>query len=119
VTQPTHNETIYVLDRITPKPGRGAEFLEFYLERYAPNARERGMTLVHRWVAPPMWLTDASNTLYLIWSVAGAPTWWRTVSAGKRDPGVEAFWREAGSMIESRHRSMLADVDDFASLADV
>ena len=114
-----HNETIFILDEVTAKPGRARDFLAAYMERYAPAARERGMTLVHRWVAPPMWLKEQSNSLFIIWSVQGARAWWQMSFLGRRDPAVSGFWEETRPMIEKRHRCFLSDVADVESLCNV
>ena len=81
-----HDETIYILDEMTAKPGQAEALLAAYMEKYAPAARERGMILVHRWVTPPLWLKEQSNTLYVIWTVQGAKAWWQMSFLGRRDP---------------------------------
>ena len=95
------DETVYIVDQVTSKPGAGRAFLDAYMQRYAPGAKERGMTLEHTWVAPPVWLEDGSNTLFFVWSVKG-------VSAGLGlSGGVRArtsaaedwWWKEAAEMI--------------------
>jgi hypothetical protein len=114
-----HNETIYILDEVTVKPGQAQDFLAAYMERYAPAARERGMTLVHRWVTPPMWLKEQSNTLHIIWTVQGAPAWWGMSHQGRRNPAVKAFWNSVEPLVEKRHRSFLSDVADVESICNV
>jgi hypothetical protein len=112
-------ETIYILDQVTPKPGQAQKFLEAYMEKYAPAARARGMTLVHRWVTPPLWLKEQSNTLFIIWTVQGAKSWWQMSFLGRRDPAVAGWWEEAEAMIEKRHRCFLSDIADVESLCNV
>lgn len=85
----TDSQKIYIVDRITSKSGRGRTFLELYMQRYAPGARERGMTHEFTLVAPPLWMTDRPNTLYII------------------------------SMIDSRDRHYASDIADLAILSDV
>ncbi len=114
-----HNETIYILDEVTAKPGKAQQFLAAYMERYVPAAKERGMTLVHRWVSPPMWLVEESNTLCIIWTVRGAPAWWSMSHQGRRNPAVAEFWSSIEPLIEKRHRSFLSDVADVESLCNV
>ena len=46
--------TIYVLDRITVRPGRLRDYQARLRERYLPLARSRGMTLVGQWFTPPV-----------------------------------------------------------------
>ena len=78
MSQVEHKETIYILDQITAKPGKAKELLAAYMERYAPAAKEeRGMTLVSRWITPPMWMNeqdDQGNTLFITWSILHVPT---------------------------------------------
>jgi hypothetical protein len=115
-----HKETIYIVDQIVPKPGKGKEVLDTYMAKYAPAARaERGMTLVHQLVSPPMWLDEQSNTLTIIWTVQGAPAWWNMSFHGRRNPDVAGFWESIKPLIVSRHRSFSAEVADLGSLADV
>jgi hypothetical protein len=114
-----HGEPIYILDQVTTRPGQGQAFLDAYMTRYAPGAEARGMTLVHSWVTPPLWLDDQPNTLFIVWSVKGAPAWWQMSFQSRRDPEVTAWWEEAQTMMISRHRSFLGDVADIASLTDV
>jgi hypothetical protein len=112
-------ETIHYLDRIVAKPGRAKAILELYMEKYVPAARARGMTLVHRWVSPPVWLGNQSNTLCIIWTVQGAGAWWQAAIPARRDPEVLRFWNEIEALIVSRTRSFFSDVDDIESLCDV
>jgi hypothetical protein len=119
MSQSVHDETIYILDEMTAKPGQAEALLAAYMADYVPAARERGMTLIHRWVTPPLWLKAQSNTLHVIWTVQGAKSWWRMSFIGRRDPAVAGWWENAAPMIESRRRCFLADADDLESLADV
>jgi len=113
------NETIYILDQITPKAGRAEEFLKAYMARYAPGAAARGMKHEFTWVGPPMWLENQPNTLFVIWSVQGAPAWWAMEHQARRDPSVIDWWRDADAMVETRRRSFLSNVSDVASLTNV
>jgi hypothetical protein len=119
MSEPEHNETIYILDEVTVKPGRAEEFLAAYMEKYAPKARARGMTLVHRWMTPPLWLKEQSNTLYIIWTVQGAKAWWQMSFLGRRDPAVFGWWEEAEAMIVTRRHCFLSDIAELESLANV
>ena len=114
-----HQETIYILDQVTPKPGKAEAFLKAYMDRYAPGARARGMTLEHTWITPPMWLDSESNTLFIVWSLKGAGNWWAMNHMGRREKDVLDWWADADSMIESRKRSFLGNVADIASFVDV
>ena len=114
-------ETVYIVDQITPKSGGGRAFLDAYMQRYVPDARERGMTLEHTWVAPPVWLEDGSNTLFFVWSVAGgAKGVWGSLIGGRRGNALdEWWWKEAAPMIVTRERFFLSNPADIASLTNV
>jgi hypothetical protein len=123
MSQVEHKETIYIQDQITAKPGKAKELLAAYMERYAPAAKEeRGMTLVSRWITPPMWMNaedDQGNTLFITWSVQGAPAWWGMSHMGRRTPKVAEFWQSIEPLIEKRHRCFLSDIADVESLCNV
>ena len=114
-----HKETIYIVDHVTAKAGRAQDFLAAYKERYEPAAKERGMTLVNRLMAPPMWLKDQSNTFLITWTVQGAGAWWAMSHQGRRNPAVREFWESVQGLIETRHRSFFSDVADVESICDV
>lgn len=112
--------TVYVIDQVTPRPGMAQQLLAAYLERYAPGAKARGMTLEHSWVAPPVWLADGSNTLTFVWSLQGAASWWATTAAARQDPAVtDWWWNEAAPMIASRQRSFASSPDGVDGLGRV
>jgi len=113
-------ETVYIVDQITPKPGMGRAFLDTYMQRYAPDATQRGMNLEHTWVAPPVWLEDGSNTLFFVWSVKGAKGVWGSMIAGRRGNALdEWWWKDAAAMIVSRERFFLSNPSDIVSLTNV
>ena len=112
--------TVFVIDDLTAKPGRGEALLRAYLQRYAPGARARGMTLVQQLVSPPYWRDDASNRLLFVWSVAGPAGAWQMKHTGRQDADLAAWWnREAPELVESRARVICVDPSDVARLADV
>jgi hypothetical protein len=113
-------QTVYILDQVTPKPGMAKQFLDTYMEKYAPAARERGMTLEKVLVAPPMWLEDQSNQLFIMWSVQGPAAWWGMSHQGRRNPAVAAFWEEeAAPLILSRSRCFPAEASSVEALCNV
>jgi hypothetical protein len=113
-------ETIYIMDCITPHPGRGAEVLYHYLENYVPVGEERGLTLRHKWVSPPVWLKgNQTNTLYFVWSVTGVAGYWGAEAKARWDASTPDFWRDLEPMIQSRTRQVMAEDTDIESLCDV
>lgn len=113
------DETIFVIDRIVARPGRGKALFDRYVQDYVPLATGRGLTLQHRLVSPPVWLEEQSNTLLFIWSVQGAGAYWGAEAIARYTPGTSDFWREIEPMVESRTRSVAAGADDMESLANV
>jgi hypothetical protein len=111
---------VFVIDDLTAKPGQGEALWRAYLERYAPGAARRGMSLVHQLVSPAFWLPDGSNRLLFVWTVSGAGGAWAMKHAGREDPEVTAWWTEqAPQWVASRTRSICAQAPDLAKLADV
>ena len=120
MTLPAAAPTVFVIDDLVTKPGLGEAVLRAYLERYAPGARRRGMTLLHQWVSPPYWLPDGANRLTFVWSVAGPGGAWGMKHAGRQDPALIAWWNEeAPRLVDSRTRSISAEAPDLARLGDV
>ncbi len=113
------NATIYAVDEIVPRPGVARAFLAAYMERYAPGARSRGMTLERVLVSPPMWLDDQSNTLTITWTLQGVAAWWGMSMQGRGDPAVAAWWREVDGMVVRRERRFMAAQEDVEALSHV
>ncbi|MCD7049480.1 hypothetical protein [Prescottella equi] len=115
----TAEAIVYIVDEMVVRPGRGREFLSAYLERYAPGAEARGLTLDRALVSPPVWLDDQSNTVTVTWTVPGVEAWWQQRWAAGRDPGVAQWWAEADDWLLSRNRSTSCPVEDLAAVAGV
>lgn len=115
-----NDEAIYILDQITPKPGKAEAFLQHYLDGYAPLAKARGLTLEYSWVNPPVWLEGGqSNTLFIVWSVKGTGAYYAAAYMARLDPLSSNWWRDADPMIETRRRAVLGDSSAIASLTNV
>ena len=99
-------EPIYVLDRITVRPGRLRDYQARLREQYLPVARARGMTLVGQWFTPPVELDDAPNELVLLWSLPGPAGFW-TMRRRARDPEVTAWWAESDALTLGRERKYM------------
>jgi hypothetical protein len=111
---------VFVIDDLLAKPGRGGALLRAYLERYAPGARARGMTLLHQLVSPPYWLQEGSNRLLFVWTVDGPAGAWRMKHTGRQDAELSAWWsREVPELVESRSRAICVDPAEIARLTDV
>nr|WP_116339807.1 hypothetical protein [Cupriavidus taiwanensis] len=97
---------IHVLDEIVLAPGHLAAVLDLLESRYLPGSAARGLTLLQRWVSPPVALADAPNTLWLLWQVPDAPAYY-AMRAGIDGPAL-AFWSTLGSLCQSRRRHVMA-----------
>jgi len=110
-------ERVYIIDRITVKPGQGEAFARACRERYQPGAEARGMRLELNLVAPPLWLQDQANTLLYVWSVEGVAGYWGMSFQGRQDPALQDWWwQEAAPLIESRERWVAASLDGLSQL---
>lgn len=97
---------VFILDRITVRPGRLGEYQALLRERYLPLARARGMTLVGQWFTPPIELDDAPNDLVLLWSVPGPEGFW-TMRRQARDPEITAWWAASDALTLGRERKFM------------
>jgi len=111
---------IWILDEVTTRPGQGPAFLAAYMDRYAPHAQTRGMTLAYRMVEPAMWLNDAPNRIVFVWTLPNAAAIWASKHVARSSPDVAKWWNEEAPVyIESRKRSTLADASALAELVNV
>lgn len=110
---------IHVVDRVVVEPGRAREFVDAYLQEYAPRARDAGLTLDRVLLSPPVWFEDESNTVTATWTVDGQTQWWQSAIARRFDPGVAQFWEKVAPLVSERSRSMAAGVDDVDGLCRV
>lgn len=110
---------MYIIDRVVVRPGRAREFVDRYFAEYVPGAVERGMTLERVLVSPPVWFDDDSNTVTILWTVAGAQGWWEMTWKGRPDKALGQWWAAMDELVESRTRTMAAGADDVDALCDV
>jgi len=110
---------VYVIDRVVTQPGCTRTFVDAYLTGYAPGARNRGMTLRHVLVSPPIWFDDQSNVVTVMWSLPSAQAWWEMTWQGRPDPDLGQWWDGVGNLVSERSRSVAADAADVDGLCDV
>lgn len=117
-------DTIYIHDVLHCKPGTGKEIYDRYVAEYVPGALERGMTLTHVYVNPPIWLSDdyANNTIEFVWSVAGMMGWAQMVGVSRYStdvaPALIEFWQGMDKELESRQRFLSGPDGDVDSLTN-
>jgi hypothetical protein len=100
---------IYLLDRVTLRPGRLATCREALRESYLPGARRRGMEFVGSWCAPPVEVEGEPTELYLLWRLAGVGEFFAMRGQAAADPEVAAFWRELEALALGRERRVLGE----------
>ena len=99
-------DEIYVLDRVKVRTGELRNYQARLRECYLPLARERGMTLVGQWIAPPIELIDAPNELVLLWSLPDTARFW-AMRSRSGDPEIAAWWEESDSLTLERERKFM------------
>lgn len=110
---------VFVIDRVVTRPGRAREFIDTYLNGYAPGARQRGMTLRGVLVSPPIWYDTEPNTITITWSLPSARAWWEMTWTGRPDPALGSWWDGVAGLIVERDRSAAAAAEDVEKLCDV
>lgn len=113
------DRTIYIIDRVVLEPGSARTFLDYYLNGYAPRARERGLRLDQILVSPPVWVDGETNTVTATWTVPGTATWWSAAISARHDPEPAQWWESMASMIVERSRSMASRAEDVEGLCSV
>ena len=113
-------QRVLILDEIEVKPGMTGEVRDAYRTSYRPGAEARGMVLEAAWQHPPaIDIPELPATLFYLWSVDGAPGWWRQRLSRTPDGADEreaklAFWQSLAPMTLGRKRRMLTDQTDRA-----
>lgn len=110
---------IYCIDRFVTKPDQGKEFLEYFMGEYLEKAQSYGMTLKSTLVSPPLWLNNASNTVEIVWAIAGFNGWANMVNSSRYQPETLAFWREVRTRVVSHDRSFFGNESDLEVLGNV
>ncbi|MCO5398998.1 hypothetical protein [Ralstonia soli] len=98
---------IHVLDEIVLAPTHLNAVLDLLENTYLPNSAARGLTLLQRWVSPPVALDDVPNTLWLLWQVPDAPAYY--AMRASIDASAFAFWAQVDALCEARRRHVMTD----------
>jgi hypothetical protein len=96
---------IHILDEIVLDAAHVPAALALLEERYLPGSAARGLTLLHRWLSPPVAVDDAPNTLWLLWQLPDAPAYYRMRSTAGAD--VVAFWSALDQLCRQRRRHVM------------
>lgn len=111
---------IYIVDQVTPRPGKAEAYLKQYMDIYAPLASAAGLKLEHTWVNPPLWLDgEQQNTLVIVWSVESASAYWMVQAKIRWDRSFADWWADTEMMVASRTRLVVSEPSSIASLTNV
>lgn len=100
---------IHILDEITLAPERISEVTALLHELYLPDHQSRGLSLVSRWVSPPVAVPGERNVLWLLWQVKDAPTYYQM--RAMTTASVVEFWARIDAICEARQRHVMVDAD--------
>jgi len=110
-------QAIHVLDEIVLDADRLPAVLALLDERYLPGCTPRGLSLLNRWVSPPVAVPDAPNTLWLLWQVPGVYAYYGMRSLAGAD--VRDFWSAIDTLCRLRRRHVMTRADEPLSEEDV
>lgn len=116
------SDKVYIFDEIVVAEEESATLRQAYMERYAPSARARGMTLEGAWRSPPVVLAGRAMTLHFLWSVPDVGAWWGMrlgTARANPDNDVEiegddektGWWRHVDAVAISRKRTFMLDLE--------
>ena len=100
---------IHVLDEIVLEPEHIPAVLVLLNERYLPGCEPRGLTLLNRWVSPPVAVPDEPNTLWLLWQVPGVYAYYSMRSTAGAE--VLEFWSAVDELSHCRRRHVMDGAD--------
>ncbi|ROL63694.1 hypothetical protein BLX41_30140 [Pseudomonas protegens] len=100
---------IRILDEIHLPPEQIPGLLERLDQGYRPQAERHGLTLLQRWVSPPVAVPGEHNRLWLLWQVPDVATYYSLRTAAGAE--VLAFWAEVAERAVQRRRHVLVSAD--------
>ncbi len=100
---------IQILDEIFLDPEHIPALLALLDERYLPQAAPRGLTLLQRWVSPPVAVPGQPNSLWLLWQVPDVWGYYGMRSAASAE--VPAFWSAVDGLCRQRRWHVLGNAD--------
>jgi hypothetical protein len=109
---------IGILDQIEIQSANVPALLKLIEEQYLPGALGRGMTRRNSWISPPAALTNAPNTMWVMWEVPDVAAWWNMRFQSGADPSVGRYWAEVDRLCTERQRHYLIDGESAAGFAE-
>lgn len=111
------SDKVYIFDEIVVAQRDYDEMRAAYLDRYAPSARLRGMTLAGAWSSPPIKLPDRAMTLHFLWSVPDVTAWWAMrLGTPTDDDEKRLWWQYVDNTAVSRKRTFMQDIAEGADV---
>jgi len=100
---------IHLLDEIVLPAERIGQVLALLETDYLPGAQRRGLTLIQRWVSPPVAIAGQPNSLWLLWQLPDAGSYYHM--RGSAGAEVVEFWSAVDGICNSRRRQVLTAAD--------
>ena len=100
---------IQILDEILLDPEQIPALLALLDQRYLPQAARRGLSLLQRWVSPPVAVPGELNRLWLLWQVPDVWGYYAMRSGAGAE--VVAFWGAVDDLCRHRRRHVLGDAE--------
>lgn len=92
-TGTANDEVVYIVDRLTAKPGEGKALYDDFMANMKPIMEDAGWTFVRATVAPAIWLEKDSSIIEIEWTMPNiAQAAWAYSSATRYNPEYVAWW---------------------------
>jgi len=99
---------VHILDEIVLEPGNIEPVLQLLEDEYLPGLVARQtLSLLQRWVSPPVQVDAQSNTLWLLWEVSDLYGYY--TMRGTAGEGVLRFWAAVDGLCLQRRRHVMGD----------
>ena len=99
---------IHILDEIVLDAEQVSTVLQWLEQRYLPGLPQRKtLTLLNRWVSPPLVIDNKPVTLWLLWQVPDAYSYYGM--RGTAGPEVAEFWHSVDQLCKQRRRHVMGD----------
>ncbi|MCI8425573.1 MAG: hypothetical protein HFJ72_07955 [Adlercreutzia sp.] len=99
------DELVYIVDRLTSKPGGGKELYDGYMNTIKPMIEAGGWTFVRATVSPAIWLDTDSNVIEIEWTMPDiAVAAWGSTGFTRSVPEYVEWWTWAHKEAEEISR---------------
>jgi hypothetical protein len=99
---------IHILDEIVLAADDEHKVLALLESHYLPSLPARAtLSLLNRWISPPVLIPGQPNTLWLLWQVESEMGYY--AMRGTAGAEVAEFWARVDAICQSRRRHVLTD----------